>query len=246
MTSIAHADPMQPARGSATVEITLLIPALLITLGLLIIGGRIWFARTTVNEAANSAARAASLARSAAEAATLGRTAANQSLSTNGLRCTLDGRRGQHRRLRRTRRHSSHDHHEHQLPRPVRRPSAAAHPRRRRPDRQRRLGPRHLPEPMIMHSGERTARATRSRDERGLSVTPFVAVIFAALIMTVGLVVDGGQKVAAASRAETAAAGAGRAAGNAAATQELGARDPVAAATLAARTYLAGQPGVTG
>ena len=97
-----------------------------------------------------------------------------------------------------------------------------------------------------MHSGERTARATPSRDERGLSVTPFVAVIFAALIMTVGLVVDGGQKVAAASRAETAAAGASRAAGNAAATQELGARDPVAAATLAARTYLAGQPGVTG
>ena len=97
-----------------------------------------------------------------------------------------------------------------------------------------------------MPSGERTTRATPSRDERGLSITPFIAVIFAALIMTVGLVVDGGQKVAAASRAETAAAGAGRAAGNAAATQELGARDPVAAAILAARTYLAGQPGVTG
>ena len=74
-------------RGSASVEITLLIPALLVTLGLLIIGGRIWFARTTVNEAANSAARAASLARSGAEAATVGRSAANQSLSTNGLRC---------------------------------------------------------------------------------------------------------------------------------------------------------------
>ena len=74
-------------RGSATVEITMLIPALLIILGLLIIGGRIWFARTTVNEAANSAARAASLARSAAEAGTAGRTAAEQSLSTKGLRC---------------------------------------------------------------------------------------------------------------------------------------------------------------
>jgi len=65
----------------------MLIPALLVTLGLLVIGGRIWFARTTVNEAANSAARAASLARSAAEAATVGRAAARQSLSTNGLRC---------------------------------------------------------------------------------------------------------------------------------------------------------------
>jgi Flp pilus assembly protein TadG len=69
------------------VEITMLIPALLITLGLLIVGGRIWFARTTVSEAANSAARAASLARSAAEATAVGRTAADQSLSTNGLRC---------------------------------------------------------------------------------------------------------------------------------------------------------------
>ena len=84
------------------------------------------------------------------------------------------------------------------------------------------------------------------RDERGLSITPFVAVIFAALIMTAGLVIDGGQKVAAASRAETAAAGASRAAGNAAATQELGAGDPVAPPSRAARNYLAGQPGVTG
>jgi Putative Flp pilus-assembly TadE/G-like len=86
----------------------------------------------------------------------------------------------------------------------------------------------------------------RTRDERGLSITPFVAVIFAALIMTAGLVIDGGQKVAAASRAETAAAGASRAAGNAAATQELGAGNPAGAAIAAARTYLAGQPGVTG
>ena len=68
----------------------------------------------------------------------------------------------------------------------------------------------------------------------------------AALIMTAGLVVDGGQKVAAASRAETAAAGASRAAGNAAATQELGAHDPAGPPLRAARTYLAGQPGVRG
>lgn len=74
-------------RGSAAVEITLLVPALLITIGLLIIGGRIWFARTTVNEAAGSGARAASLARSAGEASAVGRSVAAHSLSTNGLRC---------------------------------------------------------------------------------------------------------------------------------------------------------------
>ena len=80
-----HKKPDQS--GSATVEITMLIPALLLTLGLLIVGGRVWFAHTTVNEAAHSAARAASLARSASEAAAAGRSAGAQSLATGGLRC---------------------------------------------------------------------------------------------------------------------------------------------------------------
>jgi Flp pilus assembly protein TadG len=74
-------------RGSAAVEITLLIPALLLTLGLIVVGGRVWFARTTVNEAAHAAARAASLARTAGEAAADGRSAGAQSLATGGLRC---------------------------------------------------------------------------------------------------------------------------------------------------------------
>src|SRR5918999_440745 len=85
-----------------------------------------------------------------------------------------------------------------------------------------------------------------ARDERGLSITPFVAVIFAALIMTAGLVIDGGQKVAAASRAESAAAGASRAAGNAAPPQDRGAGTPAGAATAAARSDRAAQPGVRG
>ena len=57
-------------------------------------------------------------------------------------------------------------------------------------------------------------------------MSPFFAVIMVALIMSAGLVIDGGQKIAATSRAETAAAGASRAAGNAAATQQLGDADP--------------------
>jgi Flp pilus assembly protein TadG len=75
-------------RGSAAVELTMLVPALLLTLGLVVAGGRVWFARTTVNEAAHAAARAASLARSASEAAAAGRSAGAQSLATGGLRCT--------------------------------------------------------------------------------------------------------------------------------------------------------------
>lgn len=71
-----------------TVELTLLIPALLIMLGLLMAGGRVWFARTTVVESAQTAARAATLARSAPEAGRQGRQAGEQSLATAGLRCT--------------------------------------------------------------------------------------------------------------------------------------------------------------
>jgi Flp pilus assembly protein TadG len=86
-TSGAPHHKQRDQRGSATVEITMLVPALLLTLGLVVAGGRVWFARTTVNEAAHSAARAASLARSAGEAGTAGRSAGAQSLTTGGLRC---------------------------------------------------------------------------------------------------------------------------------------------------------------
>ena len=75
-------------RGSAAVEITILVPALLLTLGLLVVGGRVWFARTTVNESAYAAARAASLARTVGHAEAAGRSAGEQSLATGGLRCT--------------------------------------------------------------------------------------------------------------------------------------------------------------
>lgn len=74
-------------RGSATVELTLLVPALVLVLGLLVAGGRLWFARTTVVEAAQTGARAASLARTAGAAAAEGREAATASLATAGLRC---------------------------------------------------------------------------------------------------------------------------------------------------------------
>ena len=73
--------------GNAAVEVAVLIPGLLLMIGLLVVGGRVWFARTTVNEAAQTSARAASLARSASEAAVVGREAGQQSLATAGLRC---------------------------------------------------------------------------------------------------------------------------------------------------------------
>jgi len=73
--------------GSVAVEIALLAPALVLVLGLLVAGGRLWFARTTVVEAAQSSARAASLARGAGEAAAVGTDAGRESMTTAGLRC---------------------------------------------------------------------------------------------------------------------------------------------------------------
>jgi Flp pilus assembly protein TadG len=69
------------------VEIALLAPALVLVLGLLIAGGRLWFARTTVVEAAQTSARAASLARSPGAASAAGQDAGRESMATAGLRC---------------------------------------------------------------------------------------------------------------------------------------------------------------
>lgn len=50
-------------RGSASVELVIIVPGLLLIIGLLVAGGRVWSARAAVAEAAHGAARAASLER---------------------------------------------------------------------------------------------------------------------------------------------------------------------------------------
>lgn len=87
MTASVPGGRRRDEAGSVAVEIALLAPALVLVLGLLIAGGRLWFARTSVVEAAQSSARAASLARSAGQAAGVGADAGRQSMSTAGLRC---------------------------------------------------------------------------------------------------------------------------------------------------------------
>jgi Flp pilus assembly pilin Flp len=74
-------------RGAAAVELTLMVPALVLVLGLLVAGGRLWYARSAVVEAAQTAARAASLARTAGQAHQDGQEAATASISTAGLVC---------------------------------------------------------------------------------------------------------------------------------------------------------------
>lgn len=82
------ARPRRGERGSAAVELALVVPALVIVLGLMMAGGRLWFDRTAVAEAAGSAARSASLARTSAQAEADGRRAARQSLDTVGVTCS--------------------------------------------------------------------------------------------------------------------------------------------------------------
>ncbi len=83
-------------------------------------------------------------------------------------------------------------------------------------------------------------------DERGQSLSVFVLVVIGAMFLTAGLVIDGGQHAAAVSRAESVAAGAARAGGNAAATGAVVGAPGAAAAARAARAYLASSPGVSG
>ncbi|HEY0237647.1 MAG TPA: TadE/TadG family type IV pilus assembly protein [Friedmanniella sp.] len=87
MTGHRSAGRGRDEAGSVAVEIALLAPALVLVLGLLVAGGRLWFARTTVVEAAQTSARAASLARSPSDATSAGGEAGRQSMTTAGLRC---------------------------------------------------------------------------------------------------------------------------------------------------------------
>lgn len=75
-------------RGSATLELAVLAPALLLLLCLAVLGGRTYTAHNAVQQAAADAARAASLAGSRSVAVSTATTAARNQLSQQGLQCT--------------------------------------------------------------------------------------------------------------------------------------------------------------
>lgn len=93
----------------------------------------------------------------------------------------------------------------------------------------------------------RPARRARTWvvDERGAVYTVFVAILAPALIVGVGAVVDGGGKIEAARRADSAAYTAVRVGGEAAASKVADGKSPGSVAASAARSYLA-QAGVSG
>lgn len=75
-------------RGLApATELVIIFPALIVLLGVIIGGARIWFARSVVTDAAYSGARAASIERDAGQAKTAGHNATVQRLDMRGLIC---------------------------------------------------------------------------------------------------------------------------------------------------------------
>ena len=73
--------------GSVTLELTVLAPAVLVLLGLVIVAGRVEIAHQALDHAAQTAARAASLARDPATAQTQARQAATAELAAGNLHC---------------------------------------------------------------------------------------------------------------------------------------------------------------
>lgn len=74
-------------RGSATLELTILAPGLLVLISLAVLAGRIEVAAGAVEQASAAAARAASLARTPSAADTAARSAASASLAGQDLHC---------------------------------------------------------------------------------------------------------------------------------------------------------------
>ena len=74
-------------RGSASVEAVIGVPAFLLLIGLLVLGGRQAIAQQAVQAAASDAARAASIGRTVAAARTDATSSARSSLANQNLDC---------------------------------------------------------------------------------------------------------------------------------------------------------------
>lgn len=75
-------------RGSASLELVIVVPAVVAMIALLTAGWRLWSVRSQVREAAAAGARAATLARSGAEAEQAASAAIDADLETVGSSCT--------------------------------------------------------------------------------------------------------------------------------------------------------------
>ncbi len=84
----AGASPRRQDTGSITLELTILTPAILLLLGLVIVAGRIEIANQAIDGASQAAAREASLARTPQAARAAATRAATENLAAHNLHCT--------------------------------------------------------------------------------------------------------------------------------------------------------------
>ena len=75
-------------RGGVSLELVVLTPALVALLALLVVAGRVALAGTSVEQAADEAARSASIARTASAARKAAEDGAVRALARQGLRCS--------------------------------------------------------------------------------------------------------------------------------------------------------------
>lgn len=88
MTRPDWTTPGRGETGSVTLELTILAPAILILLALVIVAGRVEIAHQALDHAAQTAARAASIARDPATARSQALSAATRELEASDLHCT--------------------------------------------------------------------------------------------------------------------------------------------------------------
>lgn len=74
--------------GSATLELVVIVPALLLLIGMIVVAGRVSLSGGGVDQAAAAAARQASISRDATTARSSAHQAATAALTQQGLRCT--------------------------------------------------------------------------------------------------------------------------------------------------------------
>lgn len=75
-------------RGAASVEVVLIAPVIVLLIGVMIAGWRLWSARSATQQAAEAAARAASIARSGSDAQQRADQVARTNLQTLGVKCS--------------------------------------------------------------------------------------------------------------------------------------------------------------
>jgi Flp pilus assembly protein TadG len=76
-----------PDRGSEPVSLAILAPVMILLLGLMVLGGRIAIASSSISGVAGNAARDASIARTAPQAVQIAKSTAQASLLAQNLHC---------------------------------------------------------------------------------------------------------------------------------------------------------------